>query len=255
MAPRTTSICWSLSEPAFEDIRGMGGMIVEFFGPPGSGKTALAEEAARLLVSKGAATKVHQGQAFEALDGRRLATWRVWLSRVSGPVSRPRLLAGCMKYSTSKLATSRLIGLCRRDQFARRLGRLPGIQILDEGPLQSLCGLAAACSCWPLDLLPRVTPPRVAVLVGSNVEEGLRRTRSRDRGMRFDRLSDAETLRELSAHGRFSEAIAAHAEFPVLRISNQADGDIESVASDLMKMIETLPSLSTDTTEGGGANT
>jgi RecA/RadA recombinase len=215
-------------------------MIIEFFGPPGSGKTTVAQEAARLLASTGVGARAHNGQGFEDLDGRRLAPWRIWLSRVTGPASRPRLVAAGMKHVTGKHGASRLMALCRRDQFKRRLGTLPGVRFLDEGPLQSLCGLAAACSTWPLDLLPRVSSPTAAVLVSADADASLRRTRSRDRGMRFDRLSDADILREHAAHMRFSAAIAAHARFPVMRIDNQVDGDIEAVARDVAKLIGTL---------------
>jgi RecA/RadA recombinase len=216
-------------------------MIIEFFGPPGSGKTTVAQEAARLLASTGVGARVHNGQGFEDLDGQRLAAWRIWLSRVTGAASRPRLAAAGMKHVTGKHAASRLIALCRRDQFMRRFGTLPGVHFLDEGPLQSLCGLAAACSTWPLDLLPRVSSPTAAVLVSADADASLRRTRSRQRGMRFDRLSDADIRRELATHMKFSAAIATHARFPVLRIDNRADGDVEGVAKDVAKLIETLP--------------
>jgi hypothetical protein len=78
------------------------------------------------------------------------------------------------------------------------------------------------------------------MLVSADADTSLRRTRSRDRGMRFDRLADADILRELAAHREFSATIAAHAQFPVVLIDNQGDGQVGAVARDVAKLIETL---------------
>jgi hypothetical protein len=58
--------------------------------------------------------------------------------------------------------------------------------------------------------------------------------------MRFDRLSDADSIRELAAHREFSATIAAHAQFPIVLLDNQADGQVGAVARNVVKLIETL---------------
>jgi thymidylate kinase len=175
-------------------------MIVEFFGPPGAGKTTLARALFSELRKRGYATEmalVHQPDRASSLDpaGFGYATGRIVraatavLAMVLHPIDYKetfKIVLGLMRILPPRNPMWFVrIGqyLLRLSDIRRRSANVDQIIIFDQGFVQAICSLAVFSRTSDDALLRRaltlISTPDVAILV--KVDPTVQKTRLLDR--------------------------------------------------------------------------
>lgn len=214
-------------------------MIVEFVGPPGAGKTTIAQELARLT---GQTSLTLDG--YRARDGRILSRREVTVHRWWSLVSQPRLAneaLDCARLEGRGLALSWMINLARRNSMMRSLRGHD--MILEEGTLSALClAQAARSQQWEmLAVLPRLTHGDRVIVLHIDPDTAVERIRVRQ-GILADR--DDDELRKLffgynAALATLSGALDSSP------IHVGSDGPPSTIAAKLRQLLDLHPRLAT----------
>lgn len=147
--------------------------VVEFVGPPGSGKSTIAGELSDLVGWPRLTLDAYRDVHGKALSGRAIAAHRAW-----SLTTQPRLAEEALRCAVREgrgPALSWVINLARRNKIARSLGDRD--VVLDEGSLSALC-LAGAARRRPWDLaraLATITYGDAIVVVSAPVDVVVRR--------------------------------------------------------------------------------
>lgn len=234
------------------------GLVVEFLGLPGSGKTTLATETARLLRLSG--VKAHETYA-DWNTGRAARLADVAGSLVPAARWKPRLLLDAWRIAgplsggavgdRAKTAVHWL-SRCGHYERARRVG---GIHLVDQGVLQAYWSLCFAGHAEHLEaLLPALESSRahagVVVIVSAAPQTVVERLARRP-GVtsRLERSLDDPVTAMRRAEAALARVVAALREWRPHAVVIEADNDDEGGSS------AAATGLCTRLLESGGATT
>lgn len=207
----------------------MSGLVVEFCGLPGSGKTSLAECTREAIVAHGIVCSIADAEVSAAatksarIVRRSKAAAREGVRHPSASISAARLIGSTGNAATRDLLAGLAQWLTIRD-IILRAHRTPGVHLVEEGIVQSLWTIALRAQHDPArDLWRRLGPdsrPDLILVLETTSTTAAARLESREsRHSRTQRLPTESRIGELE-HGRtlFERQLAA-CPVPVLRIA------------------------------------
>jgi hypothetical protein len=230
------------------------GLVVEFVGIPGAGKSILARRACELLRAAGVPTTLHAHPTVPLPAPSNPVAKAVSYLRYAPPFARlgARHPGALLRAAAAVRATRQrsamgyfkvLHNLCKTSLLVERCRRQPGVHLVDQGTLQTLWAVAFSARA-PGALTPArasgalAALPDVAVVVTAESEDVRRRLAGRlvAIGRLEERMrADPSVLEDAAAAFRAVDALIAAIgrAAPALRVvhvANAGEGDVEGRA-------------------------